>query len=38
MKPGRRSGEEVTLIKSLRLAVEDVATAEMVYCQALDGA
>ena len=37
-KPGRRSAEEVTLFKSLGLAVEDVATAELVYRKALDGA
>ncbi len=37
-KPGRRSAEEVTLFKSLGLAVEDVATAELVYRRALDGA
>jgi alanine dehydrogenase len=37
-KPGRRSTEEVTLFKSLGLAVEDVATAELVYYKALDGA
>ena len=37
-RPGRRSEEEVTLFKSLGLAVEDVATAEMVYHKALDGA
>jgi ornithine cyclodeaminase/alanine dehydrogenase-like protein (mu-crystallin family) len=37
-KPGRRSDEEVTLFKSLGLAVEDVATAELVYRKALDGA
>jgi alanine dehydrogenase len=37
-KPGRRSAEEVTLFKSLGLAVEDVATAELVYYKALDGA
>ncbi len=36
-KPGRRSAEEVTLFKSLRLAVEDVATAELVYRKALGG-
>src|SRR5215207_3184001 len=30
-KPGRRSAEEVTLFKSLGLAVEDVATADLVY-------
>jgi alanine dehydrogenase len=34
---GRRSLEEVTLFKSLGLAVEDVATAELVYRNALDG-
>jgi alanine dehydrogenase len=37
-KPGRRSAEEVTLFKSLGLAVEDVATAELVYRKALDSA
>jgi alanine dehydrogenase len=36
-KPGRRSAEEITLFKSLGLAVEDVATAELVYLKALDG-
>jgi len=30
-KPGRQSAEEVTLFKSLGLAVEDVATADLVY-------
>jgi ornithine cyclodeaminase/alanine dehydrogenase-like protein (mu-crystallin family) len=35
-KPGRRSTEEVTLFKSLGLAVEDVATAELVYRKTLD--
>src|ERR671911_638468 len=34
---GRRSLEEVTLFKSLGLAVEDVATAEVVYRNALGG-
>jgi alanine dehydrogenase len=34
-EPGRRSAEEVTLFKSLGLAVEDVATAELVYRKAL---
>jgi len=33
-KPGRRSDEEVTLFKSLGLAVEDVATAELVHSKA----
>jgi thiomorpholine-carboxylate dehydrogenase len=37
-QPGRRSGEEVTLFKSLGLAAEDVATAELVYRKALGGA
>jgi ornithine cyclodeaminase/alanine dehydrogenase-like protein (mu-crystallin family) len=37
-KPGRQSADEVTLFKSLGLAVEDVATAELVYRKALDGA
>ena len=35
VKPGRRSAEEITLFKSLGLAVEDVATAELVYRKAL---
>jgi ornithine cyclodeaminase/alanine dehydrogenase-like protein (mu-crystallin family) len=35
-KPRRRSAEEVTLFKSLGLAVEDVATAELVYRKALE--
>ena len=30
-KPGRRSAEEVTLFKSVGLAVEDVVAAHMVY-------
>jgi alanine dehydrogenase len=34
----RRSLEEVTLFKSVGLAVEDVATAELVYRNALGGA
>jgi alanine dehydrogenase len=37
-KPGRQSAEEITLFKSLGLAVEDVATAELVYQKALDSA
>ncbi|MDP8974104.1 MAG: ornithine cyclodeaminase family protein, partial [Actinomycetota bacterium] len=36
-EPGRRTAEEVTLFKSLGLAVEDVATAELVYRKALSG-
>jgi ornithine cyclodeaminase/alanine dehydrogenase-like protein (mu-crystallin family) len=35
VKPGRQSGEEITLFKSLGLAVEDVATANLVYHKAL---
>lgn len=34
--PGRRSGNEITLFKSLGLAVEDVVTADLVYQKALD--
>jgi ornithine cyclodeaminase/alanine dehydrogenase-like protein (mu-crystallin family) len=34
-RPGRQSGDEVTLFKSLGLAVEDVATADLVYRKAL---
>jgi thiomorpholine-carboxylate dehydrogenase len=37
-KPGRQSEEEVTLFKSLGLAVEDVATAELAYRKALSDA
>jgi ornithine cyclodeaminase/alanine dehydrogenase-like protein (mu-crystallin family) len=33
--PGRQSPEEITLFKSLGLAVEDVVTAELVYRHAL---
>jgi ornithine cyclodeaminase/alanine dehydrogenase-like protein (mu-crystallin family) len=34
-KPGRRSPDEVTVFKSLGLAVEDVATASLVYKKTL---
>lgn len=34
-KPGRQSAEEITLFKSLGLAVEDVATAELVHRKAV---
>jgi alanine dehydrogenase len=37
-KPGRGSAEEVTLFKSLGLAVEDVVAAELVYRKALGDA
>jgi alanine dehydrogenase len=37
-KPGRQSAEDVTLFKSLGLAVEDVATAELIYRMALEEA
>jgi ornithine cyclodeaminase/alanine dehydrogenase-like protein (mu-crystallin family) len=33
-KPGRRSSTEITLFKSLGLAVEDLASAEFIYRQA----
>jgi thiomorpholine-carboxylate dehydrogenase len=36
-KPGRRTPEEITLFKSLGLAVEDVTTAELVYRKATNG-
>jgi alanine dehydrogenase len=38
MKSGRRSTEDVTLFKSLGLAVEDVATADLIYRKAMKGA
>jgi alanine dehydrogenase len=34
-KPGRQTAEEVTLFKSVGLAVEDVVTADLVYRKAL---
>jgi alanine dehydrogenase len=34
-RPGRRSADEVTVFKSLGLAVEDVASADLVYRTAL---
>jgi ornithine cyclodeaminase/alanine dehydrogenase-like protein (mu-crystallin family) len=34
---GRRSDTEVTIFKSLGLAVEDVVTAELVYRKATNG-
>lgn len=34
-KPGRKSEEEVTLFKSVGVAVEDLASAELVYRRAL---
>jgi ornithine cyclodeaminase/alanine dehydrogenase-like protein (mu-crystallin family) len=33
-KPGRRSREEITVYKSTGLAVEDAATARLVYDRA----
>jgi len=33
-KPGRTSGDEITLYKSTGLAVEDAATARLVYDRA----
>lgn len=35
-KPGRRSHDEITLYKSTGLAVEDAATARLVYDRAID--
>jgi ornithine cyclodeaminase/alanine dehydrogenase-like protein (mu-crystallin family) len=35
--PGRRSREDITLSKSVGLAVEDVVTADLVYRKALGG-
>jgi ornithine cyclodeaminase/alanine dehydrogenase-like protein (mu-crystallin family) len=35
-KPGRQSAEEITLFKSLGLAVEDVATADLIYRKAVN--
>jgi ornithine cyclodeaminase/alanine dehydrogenase-like protein (mu-crystallin family) len=35
-KPGRRSAEEVTLYKSLGLAIEDLTAANLVYRRALE--
>jgi alanine dehydrogenase len=37
-RPGRQSAEEITLFKSLGLAVEDVVAADLVYRKALQGA
>jgi ornithine cyclodeaminase/alanine dehydrogenase-like protein (mu-crystallin family) len=37
-KPGRESEDEITLFKSLGLAVEDVITADLVYRKAADEA
>lgn len=34
--PGRRSGDEITIFKSLGMAVEDVAAADLVYRRALE--
>jgi alanine dehydrogenase len=36
-QPGRQTPEEITLFKSLGLAAEDVATAELVYRKATNG-
>jgi alanine dehydrogenase len=35
-KPGRQSADEITVFKSLGLAVEDVVTAELIYRKALE--
>jgi alanine dehydrogenase len=37
-KPGRESAEEISLFKSLGLAVEDVVTADLVYRKAMTAA
>jgi ornithine cyclodeaminase/alanine dehydrogenase-like protein (mu-crystallin family) len=37
VKPGRESAEEVTLFKSVGVAVEDLASAELVYERSLGG-
>jgi ornithine cyclodeaminase/alanine dehydrogenase-like protein (mu-crystallin family) len=37
-RPGRQSADEITLFKSLGLAVEDVVAADLVYRKALAGA
>jgi alanine dehydrogenase len=37
-KPGRQQAEEITLFKSLGLAVEDVATAHLIYHKAVNTA
>ena len=36
-QPGRRSEEEITLFKSVGVAVEDVVTADLVYRKAMQG-
>jgi alanine dehydrogenase len=36
LRPGRESDEEITLFKSVGLAIQDVATANTVYRKALD--
>ncbi len=36
MKPGRESAEEITLFKSVGLAIQDAATASFVYRKALE--
>ena len=38
LKPGRQCPDEITIFKSLGLAVEDVATADLIYRKALAGA
>ena len=34
-RPGRESADEITLFKSVGVAVEDLASAELVYRNAL---
>jgi len=35
-KPGRDSDDEITLFKSVGLAIQDVATAKLVYDKAVE--
>jgi ornithine cyclodeaminase/alanine dehydrogenase-like protein (mu-crystallin family) len=36
IKPGRSSPTEITLYKSVGIAIQDVATAQLVYRKALE--
>ena len=35
-KPGRHSADEITLYKSVGIAIQDVAAAHLVYCKAVE--
>jgi ornithine cyclodeaminase/alanine dehydrogenase-like protein (mu-crystallin family) len=37
-KPGRQSADEITLYKSVGVAVQDVVSADLVYRKALEAA